>query len=239
MKSWVAGGLAVVLVVVVFVLTSPEEVATDQTVAPLPTPTTTSLPGIGDLEPGEPSVITGALPDGTEYVVTVNPGLVNEWHGSSAGIVIEYEGSAAAVGMVRFQQTSLDDYSFEDGVYRVPAGEHLVEIEFYDHILEHLDQIRYLGQDAETTIINSISGGEAGGLPILEVNAPFRWGLDDELPYTMETRYSTFSVRRGCSRYAAACSEDGKVQVLWRPAELSSAPQWRLPQVTVETLERR
>lgn len=227
----VIGLIAVALVVVVFVLTTPEDVTTEPTVVPPPTPATTSTspePPIGELEPGESSVIAGALPDGTEYVVTVTPALVNEWHGSAGSIVTEYEGSVAAVGVLRFQKRQIEEATFADGTYRIPAGSYVVEVVFYDHILEHL------GENAENTVRASFRGSQTNGLPVLEVEDPFRWALDEELPAVMETRYSTFSVRRGCSSYAAACSDGDEVQVLWRPAELSSSPQWRMPQVTVE-----
>lgn len=233
---WVVGVFALALIVVVFALTTPEEVATEPTVVPPPTPATTSTstslePQIGELEPGEPSVIAGALPDGTEYVVTVTPALVNEWHGSAGAIVTEHEGTVAAVGVLRFQKRQIGEARFAEGVYRLPAGSYLVELVFYDHVLEHL------GEDAEKTVRASIRGSQTAGLPVLELDDPFRWARDEELPIVMETRYSTFSVRRGCSRYAAACSAGDEVQVLWRPAELSSSPQWRMPEVTVEVPE--
>lgn len=228
MIRWAAGVLALGLLVTVLVLTSPDEEAPTTTVESLPEPTTTNPPPM--LE--EESSITGALPDGTPFLVTVTPGLPNEWHGSSGAVVIDVEGSAQAVGIVRFHTEPTGDTGYVDGVYRIPAGGHEVSIEFYEHILD------LLGPDTVQVITGSIGGGAEEGLPVLELEPPFRWATDGELPILMETMYSTFSVRRGCSQFAAACTEAGGLQVIWRPSELSGAPQWRMPQVTIETFER-
>lgn len=228
LTRWIAVVVAVVLVVVVFALTGQDdEPSTGTTIAALPEPVAIPEQQILD----RVSSTGGALPDGTPFVVKVEPGLPNEWHGSSAQIVMEVKGEPVSVGVVEFHPAANDVYAFEDGTYRVPAAGHLVTIDFHDHILEEL------GTEAEKIINTSIRGDTTAGLPVLRLNFPFEWAEDTVQMPTMETRFSTFTVRRGCSTYAAACSDESEVQVIWSPSELSSAPQWRLPQVTVESPE--
>lgn len=224
---WLIAGLAGLLMAVVFVLTTPDEVATDPTIAPLPDPTTTE---IADLDFGRSSVIEGALPDGTRFLVTVDPGVADDWSGSTAGVVIEIEGEPGSVGMLEFHLASNEEYSFADGLYRIPAAGRLVTIDFDDRVLEAL------GVDAPEIITSSIRGAEEAGHPVLEVDHPFRWAEEGELTTYMETRYPTLSVRRGCSDLAAACSPDRAVQVIWRAYEMADSPPLVQPDVSIEHL---
>jgi hypothetical protein len=124
-------------------------------------------------------------------------------------------------------------YSFEDGVYRIPAGG-AVHIDFYDHILEEL------GDEAEELIQASITGATRfDKFPVLTLEPPFRWATDDELPISMEVQYRHFVVRRGCGDLAVACNETRGLQVI--PIDTQELPlaAWTNIEVFVESPAQR
>lgn len=223
MTRWVIGALAALVLVGLFVLTSPDRVVTDSTVAPLVEPTTTTAPS------GE-SRTAASLPNGVEFLVTVDPGVADEWLGSTGTIVMDIEGLPASVGSVDFLTEPNSEYSYSDGRYRIPAAGHLVVIDFHDHVL------RALGGEAHQIVTSSIRGRSEFGFPVLRLDGPFRWGTDDQSPVRMTVRFSTFEVRRGCDEFAATCSADRTLQVIWRAQELASAPPLEQPEVRIHRL---
>lgn len=220
---WAVGGLGVLLFTLVFLLTTPSEIARDPTLPVLPAPAPAS-----DVESRSRTI--GSLPDGTQFLVTVEPAVPDDWLGSTAVIVTEILGMPATVGRVSFLTERIAGYSFENGRYRVAAGSHLVEVDFEDHILEAL------GPDAEQVITTSIRGGSEFEFPVLFLDDPFRWGSDRQSPVHMATRFATFDVRRGCDDVAAACSSDGSLQVIWTAHDFASAPPVRQPEVIIYRL---
>lgn len=151
---------------------------------------------------------SGALPDGTVFYVETSPAVDDRPVGVSGMIVLEIDGVPNAVGPVQLGFNSWWETSYDDGLYRTSAGGHFVQIEFYDHVLEAL------GPNAEELIRSSIRGSLERGYPVLEVEPPFRWAQDDELPAQMAVTFESFEVRRGCSDLAVACSSGREVQVI-------------------------
>ena len=202
--------------VALFLITQPPVIESSATSLPLVVEPTTTMSA---LEPGF-SLTGGALPDGTEFLVRVEPAVDDRPVGVSGMIVLDIDGVTNAVGPVQISFNSWWDTRLEDGLYRTSAGGHFVQIEFYDHILEAL------GPNAEQIIRSSIRGSMGRGYPVLEVDLPFRWATDDELPAQMGVQFRTFEVRRGCSDLAAACSPDRTVQVIPLEALYFPAPPW-------------
>lgn len=223
MTRWIIGALAVMSLVGLFALTSPDRVVTDATVVPLIEPTTTTAPS-------RESRTAGSLPNGIEFLVTVDPGVSDEWLGSTGTILMDIEGLPASVGSVGFLTEPNDEYSYSDGRYRIPAAGYLIVIDFHDHVL------RALGDTAEQIITDSIRGGSEFGFPVLRLDDPFRWGTDDQSPVRMTARFSTFEVRRGCDEVAATCSADRTLQVIWLAQEVASAPPLQQTEVRIHRL---
>lgn len=208
-------------VALLVVLTSPDRVSTDPTVAMLPDPTTSLA------APGE-SRIEASLPDGTQFIVTVDPSVSAEWLATTAAIVAEVDGEAFAVGPLSFHRDVPNaSYAFEDGSYRLPAAGILVEIELEPAAL------RRLGPGAEETISRSIKGNSESGYPVLRLRDPFKWASDENSADVMAVRFSSFEVRRGCGLAAVVCSPEKSLQVIWRTHELVSAPPLEQPEVRI------
>lgn len=225
MTRWVVGGLALAVVALLFVLTTPEEVTPESTPA-IPDPTTTTRP-MGNVALSDTSQTLAALPDGTPFLVTVDPGVPDEWLGSTAGIVMDIDELPAEAGIVDIRPHATGEPSFEDGRYSLPVAGALVTIGFREHAL------RALGPDAENIIATSIRADIESGYPVLLLAAPFRWGADSQLDVHMSVRFSTFEVRRGCYEYAASCSPSRDVQVIWAAHQLHSAPPPSQPEVSI------
>ena len=62
------------------------------------------------------------------------------------------------------------------------------------------------------------------GMPVLNLEAPFRWASDDE--EVMEVGYETFVVRRGCAQDAAVCHPTHAVSVIPRQGWDTGDPVW-------------
>lgn len=210
MRRGLAFILAAVVGTVLFTLSVPAN-------PPLPSPSVPSPSSPGTTAHPEFGLTGGALPDGTPFLVEVRPALDDDVVGISGAIMLEGQGP---VGVLQFAFSSWDGTSYEDGLYRISAGGHFVQIDFYDQILDAL------GSGAETIIRSSIRGGIAKGYPMLEVEPPFRWATDDELPLQMGVQFKTFEVRRGCSELAVACSPDEIVQVIPVDRLYAPAPVW-------------
>lgn len=209
---------------------SPTSTTTDVLPPPEPigsTSTSTSLP-VTTTAPhsGGPSEYRGVLPDGTEYRVFVEGVVGERIEFIDAPIVLGVQ----AIGIATFPAGDTElGYSYEDGVYRIPAGG-AVYIDFYDHILGEL------GAEAEETIRSSITGTTRfDAFPVLDVEAPFRWAEDFELPAAMEVRYRSFTVRRGCGDLAAACSPTRAVQVIPIDTQMLPIEAWENLDVYVDS----
>ncbi len=229
----------VLVAVLAFVLAACEPVTapTTTTIDVLPPPepidsTTSTMPTTSTTPPvpERSSEYHGFLPDGTEYTVFVEGVVGGAIEGISAGIVIEVDDAPNAVGIATFPIGDTDlGYSFEDGVYRIPAGG-AVNIDFYDHILEEL------GDGAGDVIQNSITGTTRfDQFPVLTLEPPFRWATDEELPLHMEVSYRHFVVRRGCGELAIVCSQTGSVQVIPIDTQYLPIGAWDNIEVFVES----
>lgn len=203
------------------VLTSPGRVSTGPTVATIPDPTTNAAPEAG-------SRVEASLPDGTQFIVTVDPGVSDEWLATTASIVIEVDGEVFPTGKLRFHHDVPNtSYAFENDSYRLPAAGILVELDLDPAAL------RRLGPGAQETLGRSIRGNSESGYPVLRLREPFKWASDEESEDVMAVRFSSFEVRRGCGALAAACSPEKSLQVIWRAQELASAPPLEQPEVRI------
>ncbi len=104
------------------------------------------------------------------------------------------------------------------------TGEWFVEIDIYDEIQ------RELGPDAKTILVSSIAARALNGLPVLDLEAPFRFASDDEIPLQMMVKYQNFVVMRGCNeQLEAICSTTRAVQVVPSSALFAPADDVPLP----------
>lgn len=199
-------------------LTSPDQGGADETAAMI-TATPTTLPG--------PSRITASLPDGTQFLVVVEPGQDDEWLETNGSLVMDVGGSRLPVGRVRFRgDVPNTEYSYRDGSYQIPAAGILVAIDFDREILDAL------GPDAADVIRSGIKGNSVYGFPVLRLREPFAWA-GDEPEVTMSVRFTSFEVVRGCGPRAAACSPEGSLQVIWSGPEVASSPSSARPEVRI------
>lgn len=215
------GAMALLAVLALALLTRPDPSMPDSTGAVIPDPTSTLT-----VERG--SRTEASLPNGTQFVVTVDPGVADDWVATTAGIVVEVDGELLPAGRLRFfRDVPNSSYLYEDGRYRLPAAGLLVVLD-----LDPATQLR-LGTRVEETVTQSIRATSESGHPVLRLREPFRWASDELLQEVMAVRFSTFEVRRGCSELAAACSPEGSLQVIWRAPEFESAPPLEQPEVRI------
>lgn len=216
---WVVIAAALASTTLLVVLTEPGDDPTVPTPVALPV-TTTHVPG--------GSRTFASLPDGTQFLVTAEPGVSDEWLGSSASIVLDLAGDVKPVGdLTFFRVVRNPDFGYQDGIYRIRAAGLLVVIYFDEQVL------RALGASAEEIITSSIRGSAEFGFPVLHLDEPFRWAADEEAPVRMSARFSSFEVRRGCGNRAAVCSPEGSLQVIWRAPEMVSAVPLRQPDLRI------
>ena len=231
----VAVAAVVVLTGVLFVLTAPSdsplETTPPEAIPPPSSSTTTSTTTPRPSTAKEPPArLSAALPDGTTFVVIVDPARSEDVTDISAGIMMELEEGPVPAGTVVFHLlTPADEYAYQYGHYGIPAAGILVTINFNPEVLEAL------GPDAEAIIRDSVRGSVAAGYPTLLLEPPFRWATDTELPLQMEVTFETFAVRRGCDDLAVACSAFGGVQVIPVDRLWSGAPPWDGAQVWIES----
>lgn len=227
---WAAAVAVLGLVVAVLVLTAPPEPEptpgppapeppapeppTPELEDPTPdTPVTTLLPRV---EVPDVSRVLGILPDGTRYSIRIDPGIRDKVSDVTLGIVIDMNGGARPVGEVDVRFSPSVAPGFRYGLHRMSAGDIAVTIRFGEDVLEHL------GQRADQVITSSIRLDTTRGLPVLELDPPFRWPVGSEPSAPMEVRYESFVVRAGCEELAVACSQTGAVQVI--PTDPASWP---------------
>ncbi len=210
--------LTLASVVLLVVLTSPDRTATAPSIAMIPDPTTTM--GVETESRTEAS-----LPDGTQFIVTIEPGMPADWLATTAGIVVEMNGEVLPAGRLRFfRDIPNTSYLYENGVYHVPAAGILVTLD-----LDPL-ALGLLGADAADTLARAIRGNSESGHPVLRLREPFRWA-SDESGEVMAVRFSDFEVRRGCSELAAACSPEQSLQLIWTGSESQSPTPFDQPRV--------
>lgn len=213
--------MALLSVFALALLTSPDRAEPDSAIAVFPDPITT-------VAFARASRTEASLPNGTQFVVTVEPGVADDWVATTAAIVVELGGEVLPAGRLRFfRNVPNTSYFYEDGRYRLPAAGLLVVLD-----LDPATQLR-LGPQVENTVTRSIRATSESGHPVLRLREPFRWASDDPSQEVMAVRFSTFEVRRGCGEHAAACSPEGSLQVIWRAAELESAPPLEQPEVRI------
>lgn len=214
-----AGAAVLGLVVLVFVLTTPPDPSAVEQPEAVEEATTTTEAMITRAGPPSVSRVLGVLPDGTGYSIRIDPGVEDQVTGVSLGIAIGGDGGLNDVGtaVVSFDGEESDN----GGQYRFESGQVAVAINFFDHILEQL------GPDAEQIITSSIHMSTTRGLPVFELDPPFRFGAFPPL----QVRYQTFIVQPGCDAEAVACSATGAVQVV--PRFSFSSDLWPDPQVTI------
>jgi hypothetical protein len=194
-------------------------------------PTTTTPPASGP--------IRGALPDGTEFVVYLQPAVDEQVTGVGFAIIVELDdpsapalqSSTAVLGITTFANQPVESAAWDFGnTYRLPAGRFSVFIDVYEHL------IPYLGPDYRSMVETGILGTTVNGAPVLDLSPPFRFATDDdEIPLQMEVMFETFVVRRGCGDLAVACSRSHSLQVIPLEAVSSAAPAWGNQQVSIES----
>ena len=217
----VVGAMALFATLALALLTNPDPSVPGSSVAVIPDPTTTLT-----VERG--SKTEASLPNGTQFVVTVEPGVADDWVATTAAIVVEVEGEVVPAGTLTFfRDVSNSSYFYEEGRYELPAAGLLVVLD-----LDPTTQLR-LGPQVEEIVTQVIRATSESGHPVLRLREPFRWAPDDLSQEVMAVRFSTFEVRRGCSERAAACSPEGSLQVIWLATELESAPPLEQPKVKI------
>lgn len=230
---WVAAAFAVVALSLLFVLTAPEPLATESTVASSPEPPTTFTSTTGTTE----SILTGpnvsrvawVLPDDTRIFVTVEPGVADDWVGSTGAVMVD---RSQAVPF-RLLPSTARGVSFDDGLYQLATGSSLLQLEFSESALA------LLGPEPRLAIATSVSPLRQQPGPSLFLQDPFTWPERSTGATAIRSLFTTFEVRRGCDPVAAACSQAGGAQVIWSAFEFSSAPPGRQPRVTIESNVKR
>jgi hypothetical protein len=177
-------------------------------------------------DPTATTRITGVLPDGTTYSLSTDDVFEDvSIDGISAAVVIDLmDGTSPVIGITTFRRGGSQSPTpyFEGGLLVLEAGEWFVRVDLYDHVLQEL------GPDVEQILVSSISGYSVSGLPVLDLNLPFRFARDDEVPLQMMVQYPDFVVMRGCDeRLGAICNATRAVQVV--PSSALFAPTEEVP----------
>lgn len=166
-------------------------------------PSTTAVPTTQTIH-----IYSGALPDGTDYAITLRQDRAEEVTLDYAPIVYEPTGDRVTARMAEVLPGSFDGIgppTFTDGVFRVVAGSWLVEVVFDGALLETM------GNDASEVVLSSIQVDLVNDFPTLVVAPPFAW---DPGGIPLEVRYESFVVRSGCGTLAVMCSKRKVVQVI-------------------------
>jgi len=226
-------GPAVVLTCLLVAACSGDERASTTTSDPTnPSTTATTSPPSTSM-PSE-TEIEGRLPDGREYVVSFDRGIVNrEPDGVFAFIVVDLdqvavtpdelgceEACTPVLGVTSFDRASGRSTTFENGIFRTSSGEWTMHIDVYQDLLDAWNS------DISELFDNIEPVDVAEGLPAFELSAPLRWATDTEIPNQMEVSYPSFVVRRGCGELSVACSPSDSVQVIPSDRVYAPAPPW-------------
>ncbi len=186
--------------------TMPADEPATTTTAP---PTTTTAPSRTEVTTGD--VARGTLPDGTHYEVLVEPQVAMPVEDISGAVMLDLaDGTSRAVGITGFSSTTtLRQAALRGNRLEVPSGGGLVVIDLDDEVLA------MLGPGAEQMLLQRIRPVAGARLPALELDPPFRWAGDDEIPLQMGVLHGLFEVRRGCDDdLAVTCSQTRGVQVI-------------------------
>ena len=220
-----AGAAVLALVVLVFVLTAPPELPPE--VEPPeaieePMITTTTEAAVTRTGPPSVSRVLGVLPDGTRYSIQIDPGVPDRINEVGMVFYLDLESGLLPVGEVdvRFSPSSAPGYRY--GLYRMSAGDLAVTIHFSGEALEAL------GPEAEEVITSSMRLDTTRGLPVLELDPPFRWATGFQ-----QVEYESFVVRNGCDAPAVACSQTGAVQVIPKQRVDGTEEPWPDPEVSI------
>jgi hypothetical protein len=198
-----------------------DEPATPSILEP-PTPPSSTLPTTASSAPTTTTVatatplgqISGALPDGTPFVINgADTPLVVE--GISAAIVLDRpDGSSPVIGITQFNR-----------IGQAVGGEWEVEFDLYDDIRAELG-----GSVDDLIAVSSVNG-----FPVLDLNPPLRFARDEEVPLFMKVMFEDFVVMRGCGPLAWRCSERGAVQVVPIDAVVAPAERPDLTEMWIES----
>lgn len=189
-------------------------------------PTTTTLSATTTSDPMPTTRINGILPDATLYSLIADDVFEDvNVVGVSAAIVIDLpNGMSWPIGITTFD-TRLFRFPtpyLEDGLLVVSAGDWFIRVDLYDHVLQEL------GSGGGQLVVSSISARSVSGLPVLDLNPPFRFASDDEVPLQMMVQYSDFVVMRGCDEdLDAICNTTRAIQVV--PSSALFAPTEEVP----------
>jgi len=158
------------------------------------------------------------LPDGHAYLVT-GLSTAEEIQRISVGISVLTPPTIRLVGVTSITEL-LDAPSGPawDGNRRLlAAGDWLVEIDVDDEVFAAL------GPEAGTIIEAGIRAYPVNGMAALDLDYPFVFTEQREIPLRLEILYETFAVRRGCDPSPeVVCSGDGSVHAI--PTGLGSLP---------------
>lgn len=173
---------------------------------------------------------TGSLPDGTGYLASLVGGEGEEVTGIKGGFVIDLGEQPIPVGVVSYRAGGGLGSAYSDGTYRSNAGDWTVEIRFSDALLGTL------GDDAPEIVMGSISTGSRLGMPVLLLDDPFRWDLEQ---FPIEVVYETFVVRRSCGGVALVCSGNDVVQMIEARALYEDHPAFAATTAWISSLGGR
>lgn len=179
--------------------------ATEATTLPSETTTTSISDG----------PIRGALPDGTIYDVILEPRAGEEVTEVTAGLFVD---PAEEVVEVSFRRDDDRPAGREGETYRLRDGAWTAELRFPSSALE------IVAPDLRASVEESVRLSTHLGLPVMELEPPWRWAGDDTVP--MQVSYETFAVRRGCPGPAVACNPTHAVGAIPLEEISPDAPTW-------------
>lgn len=163
--------------------------------------------------------IDGVLPDGTSYTLAADAFDDVSVVGISAAVVVDLaDGRSPVIGVTTFRR-GVEQFPtvLEEGRLVLTTGGWVVEIDIYDEVQQDL------GPDAETILVSSITARTVHGLPVLNLELPFRFASDYEIPLQMMVQYENFVVMRGCDEeLGGICNATRSIQVV--PSSALFAP---------------
>ncbi|MGF1665167.1 MAG: hypothetical protein ACFCVC_02730 [Acidimicrobiia bacterium] len=199
---------------------SVDEPATPSLLEP-PTPPSSTLPttvpetvtSTSTLVANWPGQVSGALPDGTPFVVFADEPLVVQ--GIEAAIVLDRpDGTSPVIGISRFSRAGSAD-----------GGEWEFTVDLYDDIRAELGG----------AVDDMIELSHVNGFPVLDLTPPLRFATDDEVPLHMAVQFEEFSVMHGCGPMAWRCSDWGAVQIVPIDGVVAPAEQPDLTDVWIRS----
>lgn len=174
----------------------------------------------------------GALPDGTDYTISIRQDRTENVTLDYAPIVFGPTGSVLVARMARVADPpdSGTPPTFDEGVFRAFVGEWVVELVFDQSLIDEI------GADVAEVVLSSISVDDRNGFPVLSLLEPFAWDLGGIPP---EIRYESFVVRPGCGALAVLCSDRQVIQVIPSQSLYPGTPSLFGDVLSVETESAR